>query len=492
MVAVLDQYEVEYKETYTSGTYDQIVMGKMFYQIADRGIKKYVYGNRGVVYGAINSNQAPLPGTGLFDFSNSLSYRLQPYREKAGNCKAAKHACYEERIYDTLTPNPMVCFKLNGASVFAIKAGNPNISPGESRVYSGVETMENAFIMFDNYVPPESSADNLNNSSTTISRKIINPGVDKFWTKSFPFEPRYSSVKREKQQNFNNIETNLIASFYYDTGANITASFYNSPIRVKRSGLIVGTVGHLETSRHNRISGSYSPPLSGNFYHRWAVDVDLSKKIPEGVAPYNNVWTSTGSCGPSDMMKVLFGFGDANTVFYDNQLTSSTDPTGYARRGTNNWPEFRLTNKTGAGAFNTYYGYEVASGSLWCVSPIIRGWKYGLHNGLPDFSSAYFRQGKYGQFRDMLEQRSYTKFVNGNEEISTRINSDQGPITVKFLDSNENLTEPLNTQSQNLSIFATSSLPYFDLQQRNRPQDTTLTNLSLINFSLDNAGNITI
>ena len=30
MVAVLDQYEVEYKETYTSGTYDQIVMGKVY------------------------------------------------------------------------------------------------------------------------------------------------------------------------------------------------------------------------------------------------------------------------------------------------------------------------------------------------------------------------------------------------------------------------------------------------------------------------------
>ena len=114
-----------------------------------------------------------------------------------------KHTCYEERIYDTLTPNPISCFKLNGANVFAIKADNPNISPGENRIYTGVETMSNAFIMFDNYVPPESSPDNLNNSSTTISKKLINQGVDKYWTKSFPFEPRYSSVKREKYQSFN-------------------------------------------------------------------------------------------------------------------------------------------------------------------------------------------------------------------------------------------------------------------------------------------------
>lgn len=509
MVAVLDQYEVEYKETYTSGTYDQVVMGKMFYPITTRGVTKYVYGNRGVVYGAINSDQTPNPGTGLFDFSNSLSYRLQPYREKAGNVKAAKHMCYEERIYDTLIPNPLVCFKLNGANVFAIKAVNPYISPGEDPIHTGVETLTNAFIMFDNYVPPENIPTNGIYRGITGS---INPGVDKHWTKSFPFEPRYSSIKREKQQSYNNIQTDLIAAFFQDPSVNnISPGFEKVTKKVTKNGLIVGTVGLSKVSKSNlyqraNIPSTGSAPHAGIpdeigfFYHRWAVDVKLNNLIDDG---FGNIFPVTGSCGQEDLNKILFGFGDSTTVFYDKTMNSSKDPLGYARRGTSNWPEFRKTNPTEF-PFGGASGYESNSGSFWSMGPIIRGWRYGLYNGLPDFSSAHYRQGKYGQFRDMLEQRLFTVFVEDNSQnlslttqnknlLTTKVSTDLGgPVVVKFLDSNENLTEPLNTQSQNLSIFATSSLPYFDLQQRNRPQDTPLTNLSLINFSLDNAGNITI
>ena len=511
MVAVLDQYEIEYKETYISGTYDQVVMGKMFYQITTpSGIKKYIYGNRGVVYGAINSNQAPLPGTGSFDFSNSLSYRLQPYREKAGNCKAAKHTCYEERIYDTLTPNPMSCFKLNGASVFAMKSESPNVSPGEARIYTGIETMENAFIMFDNYVPPENIPTNGVYRGITGS---INLGVDRHWTRSFPFEPRYASVKREKQQKYNNIETNLLASFYPDTGIFMSASFKNSIKKVKRNGLIVGTVGLDNVSRYNiheragiPSTGSAQSPTAhqdeiGFFYHRWAVDVNLQSSINDTLG---SIFTSTGSCSPADLNKVLFGFGDATTVFYDKTMTSSGDPTGYARRGTHNWPEFRK-NKATEHRYGGLNGYENVSGSIWSTSPIIRGWKYGLYNGLPDFSSAYFRQGKYGQFRDMLEQRLFTVFTNDNSSgfsSTSQVNKALTtknvlefniPVTVKFLDSNENLTNPINTHSQNLSMRATSSLPYFDLQERNRPEfNLQSTNLGLISIALDALGNITV
>ena len=41
MVAVLDQFEVEYKETYTSGTYDQVVMGRMFATVVGSSGKDY-------------------------------------------------------------------------------------------------------------------------------------------------------------------------------------------------------------------------------------------------------------------------------------------------------------------------------------------------------------------------------------------------------------------------------------------------------------------
>lgn len=507
MVKVLDQYELEYKETYISGTYDQIVMGKMFYEIKNRfGQKIYVYGNRGVVYGSINSDQAPTPGTTLFDPSNSLSYRLQPYREKAGNSRAAKFLCNEERIYDSLVPDPISCFKRNGADVFAIKGGSPYISPGEAIIYTGVETTRVAFIMFDNYVPSE------NIPANNIYRGItgsINPGVDRHWTKSFPFEPRYSNVSRKKDQNYNDIQTNLIAAFYPDSGAGIQAAFERSRKKETRSGLIVGTVGRgKETGptlptypdtpdfSYRHTLTNFTASISSSIHHRWAVDVNLGNIINDGVTRPNgpNLFPSTGSCNQNDLNKVLFGFGDLNTVFFDSTMVDSNSPTGYASRGTHNWFEFRKNKHTEHRAFSRV-GYEVFSGSIWSTGPIIRGWKYGLYNGLPDYTFAYYRQGRYGQYRDMLEQRIYTRFIFNDQDRTIYTNSslNDGPVTVKFVDPNDNLVDPQNTQSQNLSTYATSSLPYFDLQSRNRPEfNIQLTNLGLINVALDALGNITV
>ena len=510
MVAVLDQYEIEYKESYTSGTYDQVVIGKMFSKITRFGAKVFVVtGSRGVVYGSINSDQAPNPGTTAADWSNSVSYRLQPYREKAGNCRAAKHVCYDERIYDTLVPNPISCFKANGANVFSLIGRNPYTNPGYSigagnSVYTGVNIISAAFIMFDNYVPPESALSLDVADGTTVattSRAMINPCVDVHWTKSFPFEPRYSSINRQRSITFDKVEATYYGSFYPDPGSSTVAGFTpvsalvgsaRGPKSVLRTGLCVGTVGKSNLLRQNATGSVGSSPASGSFFHHWVADVDLSK--PNSVNPFAagsaSSMSITGSASDKDLIKVIFGYGDSNTIFFDNQLTSNTDETGFARRGTHNWPEFRFDKATyyqNASGF----GYEQATGSYWSISPIIRGWRYGLHSGLPDYTAAYYRQGRYGQFRDLLEQRPYTATIN--ENVSIRLSTTpEGPVIVKFLDENENLTDPARTQSQNLSLLATSSLPYFDLQQRNRPSVNPLPNLTLVGFTVDSAGNVRI
>ena len=60
-----------------------------------------------------------------------------------------------------------------------------------------------------------------------------------------------------------------------------------------------------------------------------------------------------------------------------------------------------------------------------CTGSIIQGWKYGLYNGLPTNFSAVFRQNHYGQFRDMLEQRIYTKTYN-NPEVGGPMDANGG------------------------------------------------------------------
>lgn len=89
--------------------------------------------------------------------------------------------------------------------------------------------------------------------------------------------------------------------------------------------------------------------------------------------------------------------------------------------------------------------------------------RYGISNVNPEFTAAQWRADKFGQLRDTLEQRFYTALPGT-----------LSPITVKF--SGSFGVMPDDTHSQNLSIFATSSLPYFDDgEARNRsdnPDDT--------------------
>jgi len=442
MVAVLDQFEVEYKESYTSGSQDQVVMGQMFYQTTVFGEKKYSYGQRGVVYGSINSDQAPTPGTSVFDRTNSRSYRSQPYREKAGNCRSQKHKCALERIYDTLTPDPISCFRINGADISILESlRNPSYSgPGDLNSATGVQIRSNALIMLDSAAPSGSRASNLN------------PAVDVDWTRSFPFEARYNNLQRKQTQQFKN---SLEAKYAIWFRNQVMTTF--SRRRKVPGSLFIGTVGKNNVLK-NITNGNEE--LVTSWKHHWACDMDVEATNSYGVH-------ITSSCGDSDILKVLFGYGDANTIFYTASYTNSGSSNGYQMLGTNKWPEFRVIERTGDGIGTTFY--DDLTGSLWCASPIIRGWKYGLHNALPDYSSAYYRQNRYGQFRDMLEQRFYTKFFQEkSNELGFRGGITDAPVTVKFFDDTGTLTDPSNTQSQNLSVEATSSLPFFDGEQRNR------------------------
>jgi len=116
------------------------------------------------------------------------------------------------------------------------------------------------------------------------------------------------------------------------------------------------------------------------------------------------------------------------------------------------------------------------------------GFKYGLISANPMGTSAVYRSTRYGQMRDMLEQRQYAALLIEQPENKSnifepkrsksgvnklkRVNKKEAPVrfpvTVKFREPvHENPTgltnrSPINTQSSNISLYATSSLPFFD------------------------------
>jgi len=101
---------------------------------------------------------------------------------------------------------------------------------------------------------------------------------------------------------------------------------------------------------------------------------------------------------------------------------------------------------------------------------------YGIMNTRAQHSQAVFRSDRYGQFRDMLEQRKNGKFfyqddssVRPNRLIPASLSS-QGEgesdpvVTCYFVDWRDGMSiiSPYSTDSSNMSTEATSSCPYID------------------------------
>lgn len=225
--------------------------------------------------------------------------------------------------------------------------------------------------------------------------------------------------------------------------------------------------------------------------------------------------------------------GDPDFVAIDNfkiltfnprEMTPSTSSITF---GGNNYPEFREKKVDNRplpiyGAANgSFLTGTIDLYSAWnfSLSTVIRGWKYGLVSGFPTHTKSIFRRDRYGQFRDMLEQRQYTKFVQVNQsptdDLATTKNDPMGnarnsakavssdnvgpsAVEVNFVRQQYKRDErgighiynqkvsPELTTSQNLSAEVTSSVPYADGIARHRQEsdvqsivDATMTSISV-------------
>ena len=192
------------------------------------------------------------------------------------------------------------------------------------------------------------------------------------WINSYPFEKKYSKVIRGSEQatytysrdyNLNDSVENIYVSA---DGAKSTVSGNNFSIRATYVG---------PTSKMGSI-----PAQPDSFYKVDLRFTDRSGYYLDGYPP-----TSTFTA-------VLGLLGDAKTVAL--RLIFGIKPTPL---------QYGTQNTVG---LNNNYLANTAVGSM------IEGWRYGIYNAFPIKFSCIFRQNHYGQFRDMLEQRIYTKTYN--------------------------------------------------------------------------------
>jgi hypothetical protein len=154
--------------------------------------------------------------------------------------------------------------------------------------------------------------------------------------------------------------------------------------------------------------------------------------------------------------------------FRDYGLYSTYD--NYTNFRTSDWAYrvgYSFTNvyDTGGGD-RTYVGIhrEKAADVLLTAEPNyeleLGTYRYGISNLLPEFSSTRWHPDHYGHLRDMLEPRQHSATFDGIK-----------PVKIRFVSGSTNV-DPMLTYSQNLSTFATSSMPFFDDDiARNRPDN---------------------
>jgi hypothetical protein len=328
-----------------------------------------------------------------------------------GNNRMMSFFCPDETFYDSLTPSPLEICSGSSGSLFCSPRGEL-LSPW---------SMGNPGLIQLGYQDRVYMTSSVGHSVVTDVR----------WLQSYPFQNIYGSLERKRTlPNLSSFSTiNLLTS----------------------SGELVATEGTTGVATNSRefclmymvLSGSDGKiPLYPGSSYGLCGNITLSVR---GTINSGGGFQDISYAGTSrETLQILFfGFGD----------------------GFRGQPDFDrvLTKVSGALSVRNQASYHKCQG--W----IIRGFKYGLINALPMTSRAVWRRGRYGQFRDMLEQRKTTKFFNLNPQSTNKLGLSDAAVTIKFVSgSNSFITASspttLNPSDSGLYDFeGKSGQPWYDI-----------------------------
>ena len=186
-----------------------------------------------------------------------------------------------------------------------------------------------------------------------------------------------------------------------------------------------------QVSEYNKLSSAYVSSIvdeetDATLGHRrkvtWGRD-----KVPSFKFGYQFLHTMTYSAVPlpSEENNVLFAAYNPIFPISNSVPVYATEPdvfviTGSATIQKETWPalpNYSLTSESP----QWYEGPFVVAG------PILRGFKYGLYDVVPKVPTSIYRRDRFGNFRDMLEQRKFyaVKFSDTGTELY--------PVTTQFV-----------------------------------------------------------
>jgi hypothetical protein len=222
---------------------------------------------------------------------------------------------------------------------------------------------------------------------------------DNKWLYTFPFEKRYRNVFRIKTPSLttpNPIATTLTGTLGPGSGVSFTTGSFRSVL----------SIVFVSQSTPSGTAASSNPiPTQLEVWLDEPLGLSGSATdILTGASEMRNTTYEKQQRFTAELMnKIFFGFGDRRNL----------------------WPEATLA--VGAGS------------TISCLGPKVRGWKYGIISGLPTTTKAIYRIGKFGNFRDMLEQRKYSKFYSFEEERTL-----DGAVFIAFISGTSAFTTASN------------------------------------------------
>lgn len=361
MIIFYDTYETEPVANYSGSTQSKLFLPKT--KISDIGaLKREVIGDISTRY--IDQNKLLDKMYLMSDFPRITAAPPEfAWFSNLGFSRNISIPCPEEQYYDSVLAHPINYSATNGISSALV---NPQgFGFADSRCH---DNLGMAFLY-----PTSSIVLFLGSAGTTV-RRTDGPEeqfCDNTWNYAAPFQSKYKNLKRLKTPTF---YTPFVGESLVSWSLAIGNSTRRNTLGVTNSYnaicyLCYTTVSAPTNEVPNNFSMVLDGPLggtAGNLVATFAANTN-----PQFVTSYMSV---------NNLYFGYFGFGDDAANF----------PRGYNQV---NLP---------TGGKNILLKYPVQ----------IRGWKYGIVNALPAFSNAVYRSGHYGQYRDMLEQRKYTKFYN--------------------------------------------------------------------------------
>lgn len=418
---VLDQFEVESNAMYSGSYTDLMFSGSV------------LAGNRRVIASHSSGSDELRLARNYSDFSD---YSGRKRTRNLGSALRFRHfVSTVERYQDTILPDIKECYLLNGGQLTLALAEyvlNPILKNDPASLLPSTAAGKMVFTTFG--VTASYSQALPVSSDGTIAGDAI-------WFASSPFQGRYSNATRNLELDFYQSRAICTASESQAFGGAIvrygqnmveaSASLLTAeviiPLQWHNLSVLDPGNGKTEPFRHTLIDVTGAVNTSEQF-------ISTNGDLYPPAAPGNFYWIN-GTVRPQNknLVKFLFGFGDN----YQGVPVASGVSSSFLA--------------STIGVPNGFYPSSID----------IRGWRYGVASGFPYYSTCVFRSSRYGQLRDMFEQRKFTKFFNPDGftvdgKNNGKRGSTEAAVTVKYLSGSNSFvtaSNPLTLNANDSGIY---------------------------------------